>query len=189
MVEYRESPKYPGYSVGDDGSVWSRKVAGSKKGRMSDWRQMRPHRTKWGYRQVMFLVQGRRYFLYVHRLVLTAFVGKCPPGMEACHNDGNKDNNRLSNLRWDTPVGNHADKLKHGTHHRGERCPTGRLTESQVAAIVRLIDEKKLSQTEIGAIYGVRQITISNINCGKRWGWFTKRGKWADSTLAPPEEK
>ena len=37
----------------------------------------------------------------VDRLVLSAFVGPCPPGMDAYHIDGNLENNKLSNLRWD----------------------------------------------------------------------------------------
>src|SRR5688500_4928598 len=37
----------------------------------------------------------------IHRLVLMAFVGPCPAGMEGCHNDGNPLNNALDNLRWD----------------------------------------------------------------------------------------
>lgn len=35
---------------------------------------------------------------YVHRAVLEAFVGPCPPNHEACHIDGNPGNNRLENL-------------------------------------------------------------------------------------------
>src|SRR3970282_914182 len=38
----------------------------------------------------------------VHRLVLAAFVGPCPIGMEGCHDDGAPTNTRLRNLRWDT---------------------------------------------------------------------------------------
>lgn len=48
----------------------------------------------------------------VHRLVLAAFAGDCPPGNEACHNDGNALNNRLSNLRWDTPQSNADDRVR-----------------------------------------------------------------------------
>jgi len=52
----------------------------------------------------------------VHRIVLEAFVGPCPPGMEGCHNDGNPRNNVLTNLRWDTRSENQRDSIRHGTH-------------------------------------------------------------------------
>jgi hypothetical protein len=63
----------------------------------------------------------------VHRLVLEAFVGPCPEGMVGCHNDGDPLNNRLDNLRWDTPSNNERDKWVHGTHHqrRKTHCPRG----------------------------------------------------------------
>ncbi|WP_338836323.1 NUMOD4 domain-containing protein [Gordonia polyisoprenivorans] len=40
----------------------------------------------------------------VHRLVLAAFVGPCPPGHEALHRNSRTDDNRLANLTWGTPV-------------------------------------------------------------------------------------
>lgn len=66
----------------------------------------------------------RNSFL-VHRLVLAAFVGPCPSGMEGCHNDGNPLNNSVDNLRWDTHRNNEADKRRHGTNDRSNRvrCP------------------------------------------------------------------
>lgn len=48
----------------------------------------------------------------VHRLVLEAFVGSCPEGMQCCHWDDVPTNNRLSNLRWDTPAENEKDKAR-----------------------------------------------------------------------------
>jgi Pyruvate/2-oxoacid:ferredoxin oxidoreductase delta subunit len=36
--------------------------------------------------------------------------------MHVCHKDGNPVNNRLGNLRYDTPAGNSQDAMKHGTH-------------------------------------------------------------------------
>lgn len=48
----------------------------------------------------------------VHRLVLEAFVGPCPEGMQCCHWDDVPTNNRLSNLRWDTPAANEKDKAR-----------------------------------------------------------------------------
>ena len=69
-----------------------------------------------GYPLVSLGRDGRISQHLVHRLVLEAFVGPCPKGMECCHEDGVRTNNRLSNLRWDTRKANHADAIRHGTH-------------------------------------------------------------------------
>lgn len=70
--------------------------------------------------------KDRRHF-GVHRLLLAAFVGPCPDGMEACHNDGDPANNHISNLRWDTRESNMQDKLRHGTDWNKNKthCPQG----------------------------------------------------------------
>jgi len=77
---------------------------------------------------------GKHYTKRVHRIVLEAFRGQCPEGMEGCHNDGDPENNRLNNLRWDTRSSNLADMVTHGTTtippvHIGESHPRSKLTE------------------------------------------------------------
>ena len=114
-----------------------------------------------GYRIVG--IAGRS--CYVHRLVLQAFVGDCPPRHEACHWNGVKYDNRLANLRWDTRPENNADRVRHGTSNRGERCKSAKLTESQVRDI---LDSPKRN-CELADIYGVRRSTISRIRTGVRW--------------------
>jgi hypothetical protein len=96
---------------------------------------------------------------------MEAFVGIRPQGMECCHNDGNPQNNHWSNLRWDTPKNNHADKVKHGTTNRGEQCGTAKLTLEQV----RAIRQDTRLQRIIAAEYGVKDNTISRIKSFKRW--------------------
>lgn len=70
---------------------------------------------------------SKRRTLLVHRLVLTTFVGPCPEGMEACHNNGDEKDNRVENLRWDTRESNVRDCVAHGTHRstRKTHCPKG----------------------------------------------------------------
>lgn len=63
----------------------------------------------------------------VHLLVLEAFVGPRPDGMDGCHWDDDESDNRLSNLRWDTPSSNQNDSVRNGHHHHATRthCPSG----------------------------------------------------------------
>jgi hypothetical protein len=114
---------------------------------------------------VQLWIGDKAYARRVHRLVLQTFIGPCPLGMEGCHNDGNFRNNHLGNLRWDTPANNHADKLKHGTSNRGERCGTHKLTKEQALAII----SDPRPQKEIAADYGIRQSAVSRIKSGVRW--------------------
>lgn len=108
---------------------------------------------------------NKQFVVRVHKLVMEAFIGKRPEGMECCHNDGNAFNNHLDNLRWDTPKNNYADKIKHGTTNRGERCATAKLTLEQVRAIRK--DDRL--QRFIAADYNIAESMISRIKNGVRW--------------------
>jgi hypothetical protein len=90
---------------------------------------------KYGHKFIHTCIDGRRYSAAVHRMVLAAFVGPQPEGMEACHNDGNAGNNLLSNLRWDTHAANNADRRRHGRYAKGEAHHLTKLTLEQVRAI------------------------------------------------------
>ena len=65
----------------------------------------------------------------VHTVVLEAFAGPCPDGMEACHeNDVPTDNRWPENLRWDTPEGNLADRLRNAPVRICIRCQRNPVT-------------------------------------------------------------
>ena len=66
--------------------------------------------------------------------------------MECCHNDGDFENNRLSNLRWGTKSENTLDSVKHGTHNnaRKTRCPQGHeYTEENTYIVTRKSGPRK----------------------------------------------
>lgn len=66
---------------------------------------------------------------YIHRLVLTVFVGPPAPGQEACHSNDIRTDNRLENLRWDTHKANVHDAIKRQRHRNppkaGTHCQRG----------------------------------------------------------------
>lgn len=63
----------------------------------------------------------------VHRLVAQEFIGPCPDGYEVAHNDGNRANPQVSNLRYATRRENIADQIGHGTATRRDqsKCRAG----------------------------------------------------------------
>ena len=70
-----------------------------------------------------YLVRLSHRLAFVHVLVLEAFVGPRPEGMQCCHNNGIADDNKLKNLRWDTPRNNVRDRKLHGTYQYDQRNP------------------------------------------------------------------
>lgn len=121
-----------------------------------------------GYLLVNLSFQNRAITRKVAHLVLEAFIGECPTGLQGCHYDGNPANNQLSNLRWDTPLGNEADKLRHGNRVQGERQGGSKLTRKDVLEI----RASSLSGKKLAKLYGVSTSTISFIIKRKSWRWL-----------------
>jgi hypothetical protein len=115
-IEYRDVPGWLGYRVGSDGSVWFAWINCRWGRRLTDrWKPMKIA-THWkGYKYVNLTpAGGGKYKTFrVHRLVLEAFVGPCPEGMETRHLNGVRDDCRLNNLAWGTPDENRADIIAH----------------------------------------------------------------------------
>jgi hypothetical protein len=143
-VEYRAIPGFPGYRAGSDGAVWScwmRRSHGWRWGTKpvmgEHWRMLKPHQNKKGYLSYTLVADGRKRLVGGHILVLEAFVGPRPDGMEACHGLGGSSDNRIGNLRWDTKSENERDKVRHGTTAKGEMNSRAKVTSADVLAIRR----------------------------------------------------
>lgn len=166
---WRQLPGFGGrYSVSSHGRVRSESFVTRNKYReyVKPARILAAGSNKAGYPEVgLTTPQGNRVTRMVHRLVLEAFVGPRPAGFHGCHNDGDAANNRLENLRWDTPRANAADALAHGDLPFGERAPWAKLTADQVRAI--RADHR--TQPVIAAQYGVTPSAISRIKTRDIW--------------------
>jgi len=103
-----------------------------------------------------------KQYCLVHRIVCQAFWGDPPSERhEVAHKDGNKKNNRISNLRWATPSENTYDnflnEVSNGQSSRSRKL----LSDEDVIAIRQ--DNRKAA--EIAKDYGM---TISNITAIRR---------------------
>lgn len=167
-ITFKVIDRLLGYRFGDDGSIWSRRRSAGRLG--SVWRRIYPNLTKAGRLRVRLSEKpGEKPRCYlVHRLILEAFRGTCPDGLEACHNDGDPLNNRLENLRWDTHKSNVADRKRHDEEfsvRRGTKSPLAKLSEADLVTIRRLRLEG-WSCERIGVEMGVTASTIQKADTG-----------------------
>ena len=168
QVEYRAIEGFPGYRVGSDGSVWGRRKQ-NKHGpaNFGEWKRLAPDVTKSGHLRVKLYPARKQFF--VHRLVLEAFVGPCPQGMESCHDpDRDPTNNSVSNLRWDTRQENQNDTVKHGTKLQGSRKWNSKLKEADIPEIRRLIALGRTMQ-EVADLFGIHDSVVCGISQRKMW--------------------
>jgi len=157
MVEIKSIITSKPYYINQSGDVFNSNFAKLKP---------RPGGYKKKYKRVSLSTPENRKGVdrYVHRLVLEAFVGICPGGMQCAHNDGDPSNNNLSNLRWDTPLNNSRDKIVHGTSGVGEKNSMAKMSNSTASWIVN--NYKNFKALEIAERFNIASGTVSGIAVG-----------------------
>jgi hypothetical protein len=105
----------------------------------------------------------------VHRLVAEYFIPNPENKPQINHKDGNKTNNKVSNLEWVTNQENRTHAVNNKLHVCGEAMYNAKLTEAKVKEIRYLYDITKLTQKEIGELFNVNQQLVSKICLRHAW--------------------
>lgn len=115
-------------------------------------------------------IDGKFLNLEIHRLVIETFVGEIPKGMQVNHIDGDRYNNKLSNLEVVTPLENMQHAHKNGLikYRKGEDNSMAFLKDTDVLNIYKMIKQFK-SNEEISAITDLKPKHISLLRNGSRW--------------------
>lgn len=172
---YATIARFPGYRIGDDGSVWSNKSG--------EWVKLKTALGKrHGYPVVEFSLgkKGRRKLLLVHRLVMEAFVGPCPPGEEVRHfPNRDKTDIRLANLRYGTKSQNQQDSVFHGTRNdeakgsKGVTNPAAKLDDFKVRKMRALFDSGDYGIRPLSRKFGVSRDVVRRVVTRKGWKHVT----------------
>ena len=141
---------------------------------------LKPGFGKLGHAHLALVLNNVKRQVGVHRVVLEAFVGPCPPGHQGAHWDGNPTNNRLDNLRWATVEENRSDMIRHGTAPRGEQNPFSLLTTAAVVRI-RKLAAIGLRHGEIADLVGISRVQVQRVATGRAW-------KHADGPIQTPHQ-
>jgi len=162
MEKWRPIPGYEGrYEVSNFGRVKSLK--GTHKFLKPGLRN--------GYPSVLLCVGGEKKNRTVHSLVCEAFYGPRPEMHEVMHLDGDKANNRLSNLSYGTSSENQRMRVDHGTSCRGTNHHKNILTEDDVHEIRSATKGIR----HLGDRYGVSRSTVEAIRSRRIWAWLPEK--------------
>lgn len=128
--EWRDIPGYGGrYQASSLGRIrsidWLQVMVNGGK-RLKRGRIFQPS-TASNYQTVNLYLDGVKRSPTVHSLIALSFLGERPEGMVVCHNDGDRDNNSVKNLRYDSMSNNVLDTVAHGRHPEASKiyCPEG----------------------------------------------------------------
>jgi hypothetical protein len=117
LLNWRPVIGYAGfYEVSDQGHVRSLDrvtASGPRRGKLLK-PQILNNSAK--HLQVSLSRYGNARHRLIHQLVLEAFVGPRPPGLECRHLNDDSTDNRLSNLVWGTRSENLHDMVRNGKH-------------------------------------------------------------------------
>lgn len=163
-------PGCPLHEVSSQGRVRSYAKPGLATSIRTNPKILKPGTANKGYHQYRLRRDdGSFYHVRVNNLVLRVFLGPPEEGQEACHNNGDRTDNRLENLRWDTHQGNMNDVVTHGTIPRvyGEAHPLSKITQSTAVQIRRLYSTGNLTYKELGNMHNISKSLVGMIIRGE----------------------
>ena len=104
----KQIDNFDGYFVTKDGKIFSTR-------KTKNFIELKTNvDKKTGYVFVMFNINGKSYRKTVHRIVAKSFIPNPENKEQVNHIDGNKQNNNISNLEWNTRSENMQHAYKTG---------------------------------------------------------------------------
>ncbi len=167
-------PDFPDYFADEVGNIYS-----MKNNRTTPIKRKPFMRN--GYWTVTLVKNGKNIKKKVAFCVLSAFISRCPSGMEICHGVKGRLVDSLDNLRWDTRENNIRDQILQHELPVGEKCHKAKLNDVQVR-IMRAANrlniktptnqfdnEGHLSSRYLAKVFNVDRSIVSDIWNRKTW--------------------
>lgn len=133
-----------------------------------------PFITNNGYLRVCLSFNGKRKKYLIHRLVAEYFIPNPYNYPEVNHKDGNKFNNKVTNLEWVTAKENVIHSYDHSLNHSGEKNRMSTITNDQCREICMYLERNELTMNEIAKKVGTTRKVVSHIRHKETWTRISK---------------
>lgn len=136
---------------------------------------MHPDKSKCGYYRVtLYYCKNDKYYhrrLSVHRLVALTFIPNPENKPQVNHKDGNKSNNCVENLEWNTPSENDYHAYNNGLkpYKYGADSHLQKYSEKQVEKACRMMESGLYTMKEISEKTKIDIGMIRMIRCRHSW--------------------
>lgn len=143
------------YMVSDYGRVFSKKSG----------RVLKTKSSGFGYRGFVPCKNGVKFpHMYIHRIVAEVFIRNPYGFTQVNHINGDKTDNRLSNLEWVSPYYNTCHFFENSNNRKN-----GKLSPDIVNKIRRLRNECEMKDNEISNLFNIDRSTVNNVVNYRSW--------------------
>lgn len=191
MEQWKPIPGYDGrYEVSTMGRV--RSFANGRWGNRENPHILKPKKNGAGYHSVCLHKQeGKREYRMIHRLVALAFIPNENAKPEVNHKDGDKANNKVSNLEWATGSENVEHSFSTGLHIPSEhqKQVASKICAQPVIATGRNGENEKRYESATVASRETEVDTSQIIKCCKGKAKTAGGYKWRYDNYATRKER
>jgi len=123
----------------------------------------------WGYKYNVVIKDGKRKCVFAHKALAEIFIPNPERKTQVNHIDGNKLNNKLSNLEWCTPKENSTHSALVLGNSFGEKNGNSKLNKENVEEIRKTYKPFVLTRKMLGDKFGVTKNMIDKILQRRNW--------------------
>jgi len=155
MKQYRDTPIY----FTEDGRAFR------------DGIECRYMKTNKGYVCIRPMIRGKKIYISVHRAVAEIYIDNPQNKPQVNHENGDKNNNSVTNLKWMSNKENRDHAIKNRLHVTGVNNYNSRFTEEEVRWIREncILGDKELGCSALAIKYKTTPSRISKIINYKQW--------------------